>query len=72
MSIVFGHWSGIDIKTHEWVTRVVLITISIGLVLPLAMLKNMAALSKTSALSLLSVLFIVCVVVSNAIGGPGV
>ena len=39
---------------------------SVGLVLPLALLKNMAVLSKTSAVSLLCVIFIICVVIANA------
>lgn len=71
MSIVVSHWAGVDLHLHPWLKRIVLVVISIGAVLPLAMLKDMAKLSKTSFISLMSVVFIVCVVISRAITGPG-
>lgn len=71
MSIVVANWAGIDIHTEPWLKRVVLVCISIGVVLPLAMLKNMAALSKTSFVSLMCVAFIILVVIIRAITGPG-
>ena len=49
--------------------RIVLTALAIGAVLPLALLKNMAALSKTSFISLLSVVFILGVVILNAVAG---
>jgi sodium-coupled neutral amino acid transporter 11 len=71
MSIVVYHWSGIDSHASPWLKRVVLVTLAVGAVLPLALLRNMASLSKTSFISLLSVIFITFVVISRAIGGPG-
>jgi solute carrier family 38 (sodium-coupled neutral amino acid transporter), member 11 len=71
MAIVVSSWSGTDLKTNPWVKRVTLSAIAIGAVLPLAMLKNMSALSKTSAFSICSVIFIIGVVIKNAITGPG-
>jgi solute carrier family 38 (sodium-coupled neutral amino acid transporter), member 11 len=71
MAIVVSSWSGTDLKTNPWVKRVTLSAIAIGAVLPLAMLKNMSALSKTSAFSICAVVFIIGVVIKNAITGPG-
>jgi sodium-coupled neutral amino acid transporter 11 len=71
MAIVVSQWSGTDLVANPWVKRVTLTAIAIGAVLPLAMLRNMAALSKTSALSISSVIFIIGVVIKNAITGPG-
>jgi len=71
MSIVVSHWAGVDLHAHPWLKRIVLVTVSIGAVLPLAMQKDMAKLSKTSFLSLLSVLFITFVVITRAFTGPG-
>jgi sodium-coupled neutral amino acid transporter 11 len=71
MAIVVSHWSGTNLAANPWVKRVTLTAIAIGAVLPLAMLKNMAALSKTSALSICAVIFIIGVVIKNAITGPG-
>ena len=70
-SIVFGHWTGIDMKANPWVKRVVLTVIATGGVLPLACLKDMAKLSKTSFLSLISVIFITIIVFTRWVGGPG-
>ena len=70
MSIVVAHWGGIDLVKDPWVKNIVLTMLAIGAVLPLAMLKDMAKLSKTSFISLMSVVFILGVVVSNAIAGP--
>lgn len=69
MSLVVGHWAGIDLVADPWVKRIVLTALSTGAVLPLALLKNMAALSKTSFVSLLSVIFILGVVILNAAAG---
>lgn len=71
MAIVVSNWSGTDLAANPWVKRVTLTAISIGAVLPLAMLKNMSALSKTSFISICAVLFIIGVVIKNAITGPG-
>lgn len=71
MSIVVAHWGGIDLHADPWVKRVVLVSLATGAVLPLALLKNMAALSKTSFISLMSVVFILGVVFAQAIGGTG-
>ena len=67
MSIVVANWGSIDLVANPWVKRMVLVTIAIGAVLPLAMLKDMAKLSKTSFVSLMSVVFIIGVVLANAI-----
>lgn len=71
MSIVVANWSGVHLDSNPWVKRVTLVTLAIGAVLPLAMLKNMAKLSKTSFVSLLSVVFIIGVVITRAVTGPG-
>jgi solute carrier family 38 (sodium-coupled neutral amino acid transporter), member 11 len=71
MSIVVSTWSGTDLRANPWVKRVTLVSIAIGAVLPLALLKNMSALSKTSFLSLCAVIFIICVVIKNAVYGAG-
>lgn len=71
MSIVVSHWGGLDLHQDPWIKRVVLVSLAVGAVLPLALLRNMASLSKTSFISLLSVVFIVFVVISRCIGGPG-
>jgi sodium-coupled neutral amino acid transporter 11 len=71
MSIVVASWSGTDLHANPWIKRVTLVSISIGAVLPLAMLRNMSALSKTSLLSICSVFFIIGVVLKNAIYGAG-
>jgi sodium-coupled neutral amino acid transporter 11 len=71
MAIVVSSWSGTDLHSNPWVKRVTLTAIAIGAVLPLAMLRNMAALSKTSAISICAVIFIIGVVIKNAITGPG-
>ena len=68
MSIVVSHWGGIDLHASPWVKRFVLTALAIGAVLPLALLKDMAKLSKTSFVSLMSVVFIIGVVVANAAG----
>lgn len=47
-----------------------LTALAIGAILPLSLLKDMAALSKTSFISLLSVVFILGVVILNAVVGP--
>ena len=71
MSIVVAHWAGINLVAEPWIKRVVLVSIAVGAVLPLSLLKDMAALSKTSFISLVSVIFITGVVISRAIMGPG-
>jgi sodium-coupled neutral amino acid transporter 11 len=71
MALVVANWSGVKLVTHPWIKRVTLVCLAIGAVLPLAMLRNMAKLSKTSLLSLASVVVILCVVVTRAITGPG-
>ena len=48
----------------------VLVVVATGAVLPLALLKNMAALTKTSLLSICSVLFITFVVILRAFTAP--
>ena len=63
MSIVFAAITGVDLVASPWIKRVVLTAIAVGAVLPLALLKNMAALTKTSLISICSVLFITFVVV---------
>jgi sodium-coupled neutral amino acid transporter 11 len=71
MSIVVATFAGADLKANPWIKRVTLVAISIGAILPLALLKNMAALSKTSLLSIISVLFILGVVVKVWLTGAG-
>jgi len=71
MSIVVSHWSGIDLATNAWLKRVVLVSVAVGAVLPLALVKNMSKLSKTSFASICLVIFIICVVVSRWAGGAG-
>ena len=71
MSIVVSSWSGTDLHANPWIKRVTLSAISVGAVLPLALLRNMSALSKTSALSISAVLFIILVVLKNATFGAG-
>ena len=71
MSIVVANWAGISLKASPWVKRVTLVSIATGAVLPLALLKNMAALSKTSFISLAAVVVILSVVVNKAVVGPG-
>jgi len=71
MAIVVSHWSGTDLHANPWVKRVTLSAIAFGAVLPLALLRNMAALSKTSFISICAVIFIIGVVIKNAITGPG-
>ena len=71
MSIVIADWSGIVLKQNMWVKRVTLVSLAIGAVLPLALLKNMAALSKTSFLSLAAVVVILFNVLRVAAIGPG-
>jgi sodium-coupled neutral amino acid transporter 11 len=71
MSIVVSSWSGTDLHANPWIKRVTLSVISLGAVLPLALLRNMSALSKTSALSISAVLFIILVVLKNATFGAG-
>jgi len=71
MSIVVSTWSGTDLHANPWVKRVTLSAIALGAVLPLALLRNMSALSKTSALSIGAVLFIILVVLKNALFGAG-
>jgi sodium-coupled neutral amino acid transporter 11 len=73
MAIVVATTTGINIGKLEnrWVKRATLVGIAIGAVLPLALLKNMAALAKTSFLSLAAVVVILGVVIKNAAMGPG-
>jgi len=72
MAIVVAGWAGIqDLSANLWVKRVTLVSLATGAVLPLALLKNMAALSKTSFVSLAAVVVILSVVVSKAFLGPG-
>jgi amino acid permease len=71
MAIVVATATGINLGKNLWVKRATLIAISIGAVLPLALLKNMAALAKTSFVSLAAVIVILGVVVKNAATGPG-
>ena len=71
MSIVVAQWSGSDLHKDQWIKRVTLVALAIGTILPLAMLRDMAKLSKASAISLLSVVFIIGVVITRAITGPG-
>ena len=71
MAIVVSTVSGIDLGKNQWVKRVTLISIAIGAVLPLSLLRNMSALSKTSFISLAAVIVILCVVIKNFITGPG-
>jgi sodium-coupled neutral amino acid transporter 11 len=71
MSIVVASWSGTDLHSNPWIKRVTLSCIALGAVLPLALLRNMSALSKTSALSISAVLFIILVVLKNAMFGAG-
>jgi solute carrier family 38 (sodium-coupled neutral amino acid transporter), member 11 len=70
MSIVFAGLTGIDIVAQPWVKRLVLVAIASGIVLPLACLKNMAALTKTSLLSICAVLFVTFVVVLRSMVAP--
>ena len=69
MSIVVAHWGGIDLVAEPWVGQMTLTALAIGAVLPLALLKDMAKLSKTSFISLMSVVFIIGVVFANAMPG---
>lgn len=71
MSIVVSHWAGINLHEEPWVHRVVLVCLAVGAVLPLSLLRDMASLSKTSFMSIVSVCFIMLVVISQAITGPG-
>ena len=71
MSIVVAQWAGTTVTASPYLKRVVLVSLSIGAVLPLALLKNMAALSKTSFLSLAAVVVILSVVVNKSIVGAG-
>jgi sodium-coupled neutral amino acid transporter 11 len=71
MAIVVSHWAGIDLHEEPWIKRVVLVSLAIGAVLPLATIKDMSKLSKSSFVSLMSVIFITFVVVSRAVGGAG-
>ena len=70
MSIVFAAITGVDLVASPWIKRVVLTAIAVGAVLPLALLKNMAALTKTSLISICSVLFITFVVVVRLFSAP--
>ena len=71
MAIVIADWAGINLRANMWVKRVTLVALATGAVLPLALLKNMSALSKTSFLSLASVVVILLNVIRVAIVGPG-
>lgn len=71
MAIVIADWASISLKQNMWVKRVTLVSLAIGAVLPLALLKNMAALSKTSFLSLAAVVVILINVLRVAFVGPG-
>ena len=69
MSIVVATWSGTSLAANPWIKRVTLSVIALGAVLPLALLRDMSALSKTSALSICAVIFIIFVVLKNALLG---
>jgi len=71
MSIVVSTWSGVSLVEKPWLKRVVLVCLAVGAVLPLALVRDMAKLSKTSFLSLMSVIFITLVVITRSITGPG-
>lgn len=71
MSIVVAHWSGLKLDVHPWIKRVTLTTIALLGILPLALLKDMAKLSKTAMISFFSTIFVLLVVVIRAITGPG-
>jgi sodium-coupled neutral amino acid transporter 11 len=70
MASVVATASGINLGQNMWVTRVTLISLALGAVLPLALLKDMSKLSKTSFLSLASVVVILLVVFTRFVTGP--
>jgi len=70
MAIVVATVSGINLGKNMWIKRVTLISIALGAVLPLALLKDMSKLSKTSFVSLFSVIVILCVVFTRFVTGP--
>ena len=71
MAIVVATAAGIDdLNKQPWVKRVTLVSLALGAVLPLALLRDMSKLSKTSFLSLASVIVILCVVFARWVTGP--
>ena len=70
MAIVVSTASGINLGQNMWIKRVTLVSLALGAVLPLALLKDMSKLSKTSFLSLASVVVILCVVFTRFVTGP--
>jgi sodium-coupled neutral amino acid transporter 11 len=70
MAIVVSTVSGINLGQNMWIKRVTLVSLALGAVLPLALLKDMSKLSKTSFLSLASVVVILLVVFTRFVTGP--
>jgi len=70
MAIVVSTVSGINLGKNLWIKRVTLISIALGAVLPLSLLRDMSKLSKTSFLSLFSVIVILIVVFTRFLTGP--
>ncbi len=64
ISVVAAVWSGQEVSS--WVRRGVILACSVGILLPLSLVRNMSSLAKTSGVSLLAVATVVIVVLIRA------